>query len=126
MRRWPKPEVVEEGMLHYLRHVGANPGRSGHRLSHEAERIRFDAREEVGVPQDWGIRFFALAGDAKGITFDFVEAPEPDDVLGGSSKLRTYVEAALHRRIGDATVDFQDLDGSAELVIRPHHDLHTR
>jgi hypothetical protein len=95
-------------------------------LTPVAATAMIDAREEVGVPADWGIRFFAIAGDAKGITFDFVEAPEPDDVLGGSSKLRTYVEAALHRRIGDATVDFHDLDGSAELVIRPHHDLHTR
>jgi hypothetical protein len=91
-----------------------------------AATAMIDAREEVGVPDDWGIRFFSPAGGSEGVTFDFVAAPEPDDVLGGSSKLRTYVEAALHRQIGDATVDFHDLDGGAELVIRPHRDLRTR
>ena len=44
---WPKPDCVATAMLRYLHEVGANPGRSGHRLSNEAERIRFDAREEV-------------------------------------------------------------------------------
>jgi len=34
-------------MLRYLREVGANPGRSGHRLAVEAERMRFDAREAL-------------------------------------------------------------------------------
>ncbi|MEX1297186.1 MAG: hypothetical protein AB1Z67_13555 [Candidatus Limnocylindrales bacterium] len=85
-----------------------------------------DAREEIGVPDDWAIRFFSPMGGSAGVTFDFVETPEPDDVPGGSSKLRTYVDAALHRQIGDATVDFHDLDGTAELVIRPHRDLRPR
>jgi hypothetical protein len=34
--------------------------------------------------------------------------------------MRTYVEAGVHHKIGDATVDYDDADGSAELVIRPH------
>lgn len=42
---WPKPDCVQEAIARYLRDVGANPGRSGHRLANEAERIRFDARE---------------------------------------------------------------------------------
>ena len=92
-------------------------------LTPTAAAAMIDAREEVGVPDDWGIRFFAPLGERSGVTFDFVEGPEPDDLLGGSGKLRTYVEAGLHRQIGDATVDFHDLDGSAELVIRPHRDL---
>ena len=85
-----------------------------------------DAREEVGVPDDWGIRFFVPADSSSGITFDFVASPEADDVLGGSGTLRTYVEATVHRQIGDATVDFRDLDGAAELVIRPHRQVRTR
>ncbi|UCD75771.1 MAG: aminotransferase class V-fold PLP-dependent enzyme [Phycisphaerales bacterium] len=44
---WPKPDCVHEAILRYLRDVGASPGRSAHRLSLEAERIRFDAREAV-------------------------------------------------------------------------------
>ena len=95
-------------------------------LTPNATTAMMDARDEVGVPEDYGIRFFIPSGASQGVTFDFVEDPEPDDVLGGSGKLRTYVEAALHRQLGDATVDFHDLDGSAELVIRPHRDLHSR
>lgn len=44
---WPKPECVPDAMLRCMREVGANPGRSGHRLAVEAERIRFDAREAL-------------------------------------------------------------------------------
>jgi cysteine desulfurase/selenocysteine lyase len=44
---WPKPHGVAEAMVHYLNHVGANPGRSGHRLSVEAGRIVYEAREAV-------------------------------------------------------------------------------
>ncbi len=44
---WPKPEPVQEAMLRYMRDVGVTPGRSGHRLANEAERIRLDAREAV-------------------------------------------------------------------------------
>jgi len=44
---WPKPPGVAEKMSEFVNCVGANPGRSGHRLSIEAARIVFDAREKV-------------------------------------------------------------------------------
>jgi cysteine desulfurase/selenocysteine lyase len=44
---WPKPPQVAESMTHFLNHVGANPGRSGHRLSVEAGRVVYSAREAV-------------------------------------------------------------------------------
>lgn len=44
---WPKPPEVAAAMLNFLQNVGANPGRSGHRLSVEAARIVFAAREAV-------------------------------------------------------------------------------
>lgn len=44
---WPKPEGVTEAMVHFLQDIGANPGRSGHRMSLEAGRIVYDAREAV-------------------------------------------------------------------------------
>lgn len=44
---WPKPPGVVEAMTHFLREVGANPGRSGHRLSVEAGRIVYWAREVI-------------------------------------------------------------------------------
>ena len=44
---WPKPPGVIEAMVHFMEHVGANPGRSGHRLSVEAGRVVYDAREAI-------------------------------------------------------------------------------
>lgn len=44
---WPKPPGVEEAMIHFLRNVGANPGRAGHRLAVEAARTVYAAREAV-------------------------------------------------------------------------------
>ena len=50
----PKPESVIEAMVAFMREVGGNPGRSGHRLSIEAGRIIFEAREKVA--ELFGIR----------------------------------------------------------------------
>lgn len=44
---WPKPEAVYQAMDHFMREVGANPGRSGHRLSVAAGRVVLEAREAV-------------------------------------------------------------------------------
>jgi Fe-S cluster assembly iron-binding protein IscA len=95
-------------------------------LTPAAAAAMTDARTQVGAPDEWGIRFFARGDGRPGITFDFVAAPEPDDSLGGSSKMRTYVDAAIHRQYGDATVDYDRAHGSAELVIRPHRSSGSR
>lgn len=44
---WPKPPEVVRAMMGFLEHAGGNPGRSGHKLSIEAGRIVYDAREAV-------------------------------------------------------------------------------
>lgn len=44
---WPKPAPVVEAMRRCLTEAGGNPGRSGHRLSVEAARVVFRAREAV-------------------------------------------------------------------------------
>ena len=46
---WPKPPGVSEAMVRFMRDVGANPGRAGHRLAVEAARIVYDAREAVAL-----------------------------------------------------------------------------
>ena len=45
----PKPEAVVQAMTAFMREVGGNPGRSGHRLSIEAGRIVFEARERIAA-----------------------------------------------------------------------------
>jgi cysteine desulfurase/selenocysteine lyase len=44
---WPKPPGVTEAVLHFLENVGANPGRSAHRLAVESGRIVYGTREAV-------------------------------------------------------------------------------
>ncbi|MGC8873965.1 MAG: aminotransferase class V-fold PLP-dependent enzyme [Chloroflexia bacterium] len=44
---WPKPPQVVEAMASFLRDIGANPGRSGHRMSVEAGRVVYRARQAI-------------------------------------------------------------------------------
>lgn len=44
---WPKPPEVLGAMVDFLERAGGNPGRSGHRLSIEAARIVYGAREAL-------------------------------------------------------------------------------
>ena len=46
---WPKPPDVTRAMVHFMDEVGANPGRSAHRLSVEAGRILYEAREALAA-----------------------------------------------------------------------------
>ena len=44
---WPTPDCVQDAMIRFMREIGANPGRSAHRLANEAEGVRFDARQAI-------------------------------------------------------------------------------
>jgi cysteine desulfurase family protein len=46
---WPKPPGVKEAIVKFIDEIGANPGRSGHRLSIEAARVLFEAREALSL-----------------------------------------------------------------------------
>lgn len=46
---WPKPDTMIKAMADFNANTGANPGRSGHRLSIDAGRIVFCARETVAA-----------------------------------------------------------------------------
>lgn len=41
---WPKPEAVYQAVDHFMREVGATPGRGGHWRAEEAARIADEAR----------------------------------------------------------------------------------
>lgn len=44
---FPKPAETIEYLNEFVRNIGGNPGRSGHRLSLEAARVIFEARERL-------------------------------------------------------------------------------
>jgi len=65
---WPKPEEVYQSMDGFMRHIGASPGRSGHRLSIEAGRTAYETREALstlfGVGDPTRIVFTSSATEA--------------------------------------------------------------
>lgn len=44
---WPKPEPVFQAVSDCLRNAGGNPGRGGHSLARAADRILYEARQEL-------------------------------------------------------------------------------
>jgi cysteine desulfurase family protein len=118
---WPKPPGVTEAMMHFLDHSGANPGRSGHRLSLEAGRIVYGVREAIaelfGVPDPLRVVFGANVTEALNLALQGYLRPG-DHVITGSMEhnsvmrpLRALAAAGGGGGIGS--------DGSIELTVVP-------
>jgi len=58
---WPKPEAVYQAVDHFMREVGATPGRGGHRREEESAHIADQARATIAE------LFHAL--DPQGVAF---------------------------------------------------------
>jgi len=65
---FPKPEVVCRKINEVIRRIGANPGRSGHKLALKANRIVLQTRERIAelfaIPETEGIVFTCNATEA--------------------------------------------------------------
>ena len=65
---WPKPEAVYQAVDHFMRQVGATPGRGGHRREQEALRIADEARQALArlfnAPDPQGVVFTMNATQA--------------------------------------------------------------
>lgn len=59
---WPKPEPVYRFMDDFFRRCGVNPGRSGHELALEAEKMTVESRRLLAA-------FFGFAGDFERVVF---------------------------------------------------------
>lgn len=97
---WPKPPGVAAAMTHFIEEVGANPGRSGHRLSIEAARVVFAAREAIA---------------------EMFSAPDPLRVIFGLN-ITDSINLALHGLLkpGDHVIT-SGIEHNA--VMRPLNDL---
>ena len=84
---WPKPDAVHEAVSYSLREVGANPGRSGHRLANQAERVRFDTREALaellGVTDPMRVIFTSNATTALNLVISGLLTPRMHVVTTG-------------------------------------------
>ena len=83
----PKPHTVHDAVAHCLRDVGANPGRSAHRLANQAERVRFDTREALaellGVTDPMRVVFTNNATTALNLVISGLLTPDTHVVTTG-------------------------------------------
>ncbi len=126
---WPKPPGVAEAMTHYLAEIGANPGRSGHRLAVEAARMVYGVREAVaelfGAPDPLRVVFGANATEALNLALNGLLRPgdhvvtasmEHNSVMRPLRALeRGGVQVTVVRCSPDGVLDPADL----EAAIRP-------
>lgn len=115
----PKPDCVAEAIRHALCEIGANPGRSGHRLANDAERVRFDAREAlaklVGVNDPTRVVFTLNGTHALNLALHGLLSPPAHVVTTGiehNAVMRPL--RALAQRGVEVDVAPGDLDGSLD------------
>ncbi len=130
---WPKPPEVAEAMVRFLNEVGANPGRSGHRLSVEAGRIVYQAREALaelfGVADPLRVVFGLNATDGLNLALRGLLRPG-DHVVTSSMEHNSVMRPlrALEREGVEVTVVHCSPEGvldpaAVEAAIRPNTAL---
>ncbi len=130
---WPKPAEVLQAVLHYMEHVGANPGRSGHQLAVEGARIVYETREGLaellGVSDPLRIVFGPNATEALnlallGLLYHWASRLTGDRAAARLVPPLVFLSGGLgwwmlfHETQGLG----RGLTGLAELLRRPAHD----
>jgi len=85
---WPKPESVYRAVDHFMRQVGATPGRGGHRREEEAQHVAAETRAALAR------LFHAPDPDSVAFTMNGTQAIFVKEVIAKK------VEAALRMRCG--------------------------
>jgi cysteine desulfurase family protein len=127
---WPKPPGMLEAMIQFTNEVGANPGRSGHRLSVDAGRVVYDAREAVAelfnAPDPLRIAFGHNVTEALNLALRGLLRPG-DHVITSSMEHNSMMRPlrALERKGVEMTIvpcsPEGYLDSSfVEAAVRPH------
>ena len=121
---WPKPPGVVEAMTRFMKQVGANPGRSGHRLSVEAGRIVYEARELVAalfsLSDPLRVVFGANATEALNLAFRGYLRPG-DHVVTSSMEHNSVMRPLRALAAGQqgGPIDLTVVPCSAEGFLRP-------
>ena len=116
---WPKPPPMIRAMTDFLENMGANPGRSGHRLSIAAARIVYDTREAVAelvhAPDPLRVVFGHNATDALNLAILGLLQPQ-DHVITSSIEHNSVMRPlrVLEKRGLSLTVLPCSCDGSLE------------
>lgn len=130
---WPKPPEVLAAMAHFMAEVGANPGRSGHRLSVQASRVVYSTREAVaelfGAPDLMRVVFGLNVTEALNLALRGLLRPG-DHAITGSMEHNSVMRPlrALERQGVELTVLRCTPQGvldpaQVEAAMRPHTRL---
>jgi len=116
----PKPKEVGQAMLYFLEKVGANPGRSGHRLSIEAGRILYQTRERVAklFKFDDPLRIIFTLNVTEAINLALKGLLRPGDQVITSSMEHNSVMRPL-RELGKRGVEVKVVPCSPQGVLDP-------
>ena len=118
---WPKPEIVYQAMENFMCHIGANPGRSGHRLSIEAGRVVYEAREIIAqlfnLDDPLRVIFTKNATEALNLTVRGILRPG-DHVITSSMEHNSVMRPL--RALEDQGVEVTPVNCSAEGFLDPH------
>ncbi len=97
---FPKPPRVAAAICGFLNEIGASPGRSGHRLSVEAARIVYDAREKVAELFGFAdaLRVIFCSNATEGLNLAIMGLLKPGDHVITSSMEHNSVMRPLRRQ----------------------------
>lgn len=116
---FPKPPAVWEAMEDVIKNKGANPGRSGHRLSVEAGRILWEAREMlysfIGAEEPEEIILTSNATEALNLAIKGCLKPGDHCII--TSMEHNSVARPVHA-LAAAGVEFDIVEADTEGIIR--------
>jgi len=118
---WPKPEKVYQAAEEYLRSGGANPGRSGHTRSLQADRLVYDTREKaasfLGASAPEEIIFTLNATDSLNMAIKGLLEPGDHVVFTPFEHNSVLRPLGSLRRNGSITTTMAGREGSAEITV---------
>ncbi len=127
---WPKPQETLDAMDHFNRHVGANPGRSGHSLSIDAGRVLMDTREALaelfGIDEMLRIIFTKNATEALNIVTLGLLGPGDHVITSGMEHnsvmrpLRSLEDRRLELDVVRCSASGEIDPRDVEQAIKPH------
>lgn len=110
---WPKPPSVPKAVFEFITKRAANPGRSGHRMSAEAGRIVFEARDELaglfGLKKTENIIFTQNATQALNIAILGLTSAK-SRIVATSTEHNSVARAMFRLQKDGASIDFANCD----------------
>jgi len=130
---WPKPETVYQAVDHFMREIGATPGRGGHRREEEAQHIADEARAALAqlfhAPDPQGVAFTLNATQAINMALKGLLRPGDHVITSSIEHNATWrplkalekrgVEVTAAPCTPDGTLDLADV----EAALRPNTRL---